>query len=176
LQSPLGLSSLHVTWRPVTLWTLPAAPLIALEDPGLAPWIPLLQTDQPPDVILRQCRDIIDRKATPQEHDNLLVVSQILAGLRYDDETLLSILGGKDAMIESPVLMRFVAEREAQFAHRLIRSVLVRRFTTVPPEVIAALEGVMDLQRLEELNIWAAQCPDLASFAARLSPAEAGTA
>src|SRR5690348_9041605 len=31
LQSPLGLSSLHVTWRPVTLWTLPAAPLIALE-------------------------------------------------------------------------------------------------------------------------------------------------
>jgi hypothetical protein len=31
----------------------------------------------------RQCRERIDQDAPPGEHENLLAVSQLLAGLRY---------------------------------------------------------------------------------------------
>ena len=73
-------------------------------------------------------------------------------------------------MIESPVLMRLLAEKEAQGMQRAVRALLRARFGTVPPNVLAALEGVSGEQQLEELNVWAAQCPDLAAFIARLLP------
>jgi hypothetical protein len=38
------------------------------------------------------------------ERANPLVVAQVLAGLRYNDPVPLALLGGRRAMIESPVL------------------------------------------------------------------------
>ncbi len=73
-------------------------------------------------------------------------------------------------MIESPVLMRLIAEREAQGMQRGIRALLRVRFTTLSPELLAALEGVVQLDRLEDLNVWAALCPDIEAFAAKLTP------
>jgi hypothetical protein len=61
---------------------LSAAELLALDDPGVVPWVPLMQFDGPPEEVLQQCRDILDRKAPVQNKENLLMVSQILASLR----------------------------------------------------------------------------------------------
>jgi hypothetical protein len=67
----------------VELWTVPAEDLLATGDVGLIPWVPLAQFDGPPDLIFRECRARIDHDAQPEEHENLLAVSQVLAGLRY---------------------------------------------------------------------------------------------
>jgi hypothetical protein len=142
--------------------------MIAMDDPGMAPWITLMQSDLPPEVVLRQCREIIDRKASQEEHDTLLVVSQILAGLRYDEESLLSIFGGKDAMIESPVLQRLLSEVSAQAQQRAILTFLRRRFGSVPSDLAAAVQGVMDEQTLEALTEAAADSPTLEAFRSRV--------
>ena len=47
---------------------------------------------------------------TGGEKANLLEVTQVLSSLRYNDVGLLSILGGRNAMIESPLLQEFVAD------------------------------------------------------------------
>jgi hypothetical protein len=99
-----------VRWKVVELWTIPAADMLAAGDVGLIPWVPLAQFDGPREPIFQECRTRIDRDAPPDEHENLLAVTQILAGLRYNDPRLFQLLGGREAMIESPVLQEFVAE------------------------------------------------------------------
>ena len=44
------------------------------------------------------------------EKENLLAVTQFLARLRYNDEALFEILGGRKAMIESPLLQELKKE------------------------------------------------------------------
>src|SRR5262249_42536477 len=92
-----GWPRLVCAWRVVELWTLPAASLLAMDDVGVVPWVPLAQLDQAPDVLLRECRERIDRQASPDERVNLLAVAQVLARLRYNDPGILSIFGGRQA-------------------------------------------------------------------------------
>jgi hypothetical protein len=44
--------------------------------------VPLAQFDGPPEPIMRECRERIDREAPANEHENMLAVTQLLAGLR----------------------------------------------------------------------------------------------
>ena len=110
LQSAYGWAQLQSAWKVVELWTVPAEDLLAAGDVGLIPWVLLSKFDGPPEPIFRECRARIDRDGQPEEHENLLAVSQVLAGLRYDDPRLFQILGGREAMIESPVLQQLKAE------------------------------------------------------------------
>jgi hypothetical protein len=104
LSSRRGWTKWAARWRVVELWTLAAADLLALGDVGVVPWVPLARIDGPPEPVIRQCRDRIDRDAPANEHANLLAVTQILAKLRYNDPRLLTILGGTRAMNESEVV------------------------------------------------------------------------
>ncbi len=79
----------------VDLWTIPAVDLLAAGDVGLIPWVPLAHFDGPPEPIFQECRSRIDRDAPPDEHENLLAVTQILAGMRYNDPRLFQILGAE---------------------------------------------------------------------------------
>ncbi len=63
-------------------------------------------------------------------------------------------------MIESPLLYKMMAER----SHGLILALLKGRFGTVPRDVTKHLREVIDEKRLQELNLLAATCPDLAAF------------
>ena len=110
LQSAYGWARLQSAWKVVELWTVPAEELLAAGDVGMIPWVPLAHWDGPPEPIFHQCRARIDQDALPGERENLLAVSQVLAGLRYDDPRLFQILGGREAMIESPVLQQLKAE------------------------------------------------------------------
>jgi hypothetical protein len=164
LHSRLGLTRLAVGWRVVELWTVPAEALLAADDVGLIPWVPLSHFSGPPGPLLQQCRERIDRQAAPDERANLLAVAQVMAGLRYNDPRLLTILGGSQAMIESPVLQRFVAEGR----HKDIIKFLRVRFGPLTEDVTAPLQTIVDESKLDELVEAAASCPDLEAFRARL--------
>ncbi len=165
LASRLGWSRLQFSWRLVELWELSAADLLAANDVGLVPWVPLTKFDELPEAVLRKCRKRIDAQAATGEHANLLAVTQVLTRLRYNEPGLLAILGGKQIMIESPLIQELVAER----AQKAILLVLQDRFGTVPPEIISALQPVQDEKKLDELVVWASRCPDLEAFRKRLT-------
>src|SRR5262249_18718967 len=73
LQSRRQLSQWRAGWRVVELWTLTAEELLAADDVGLIPWVPLTQFAGPPEAILEQCRQRIDQQAAIDERANLLV-------------------------------------------------------------------------------------------------------
>jgi hypothetical protein len=158
------LTKVRGSWHIVKLWELPAAELLAMGDPGVMPWVPLTRIDGPPEAVLQECRRVIDERARPEEHANLLAVSQILGGLRYNAATLRAVFGGREKMIESPVLQELIAETTAETTHKNIMTFLKARLGPVPAEVGAALRRITDEQRLERLVEHAARCPDLDAF------------
>ena len=54
LRSRLGWTRLAVAWRVVELWNVPAEQLLAANDIGLIPWVPLAQFSDPPAVMLQE--------------------------------------------------------------------------------------------------------------------------
>jgi hypothetical protein len=98
----------------------------------------------------------------------LLAVCQVLARLRYNEPAFLAIFGGRQAMIESPLIKEIVAEAKAETKHNDILRVLRARLGPLPHDVDPLLRGVSDLQKLDELLDFAAQCPDLETFRAKL--------
>jgi hypothetical protein len=61
--SPRGTGRLALTWKVVELWTVPAEPLLATNDVGLVPWMPLLDFRSSPEAMLQECRRRIERGA-----------------------------------------------------------------------------------------------------------------
>jgi hypothetical protein len=56
----------------VELWKVPAEPVLAMAEPGMVPWVPLMQAADPPEIVLRRCREVIDLHAPAEEHDRLI--------------------------------------------------------------------------------------------------------
>jgi hypothetical protein len=168
MTSPGGMTQWSVRWKVVELWSIPTETLLNAHDVGLIPWVPLSHFEGPPEPIFRQCRNRIDEEAAADERENLLAVTQVLAGLRYNERGLFQVLGGRDAMIESPVLQELKAEwtREAalQTRRRVIVDILVARFGLQAEDLATRLETNADDGNLKELIKYAAVCPDLESF------------
>ena len=165
LASPLGHTRLEAGWRVVNLWELSAAGFLPLTDPGLAPWVPLMKLDGPPEPILQQCRDIIEDKATGGERDNLLNATQILAGLRFDKAMLRAFFRRGGEMIESPVLQEWFAERDVKTRQSVALESLEARFgAPVPADVSAAVRVIHDEERLKQLVPLVYSSPTLDAF------------
>jgi predicted transposase YdaD len=181
LNSRQGCTAWHASWRIVKLWELPAEDLLSAGDVGLVPWVPLSKFDGPPEPIMHECRARIDRIGSRVERENLLAVTQFLARLRYNDEALFAILGGRQAMIESPLLQELrkewteqgkrVGKREGKREGEIkaIVTVLVERFGTEAESVATALERIDKATHLQELLRHAATCRSLASFRKKLT-------
>ncbi len=168
LASRLGLGKLTVSWRVVELWALSAEELLAANDVGLIPWVPLTHFDGPPEQLLRMCRERIDRQAPPEERANLLAVTQVMTQLVYNDPGLLTILGGSQIMLESPLIQEIVTKAATQAKHEAILSFLEERFGSIPPDLVAAVQDIGVKSQLDKLVKLAAKCPDLESFRGRL--------
>jgi predicted transposase YdaD len=166
--SRLGGTAMTLSWRVVELWTLSAADLLATGDVGLVPLVPLTQLTEPPEVVFQECRRRIDQ-APEEERANMLAVTQVMAQLRYNDSNLLAILGGRQTMIESPLIQEIIDETRHENTRTNITSILQDRFGALPAEVSAALAAVQDMQRLNELLRVAYRCADLAAFQAQLA-------
>jgi hypothetical protein len=164
LQSQGGLTDLRASWRVVELWNLPAAELLATGEPGLMPWVPLTRLDGPAPAILGESRRIIDEKAKPQEHANLLAVTQVLMGLVHKDASLSAIFGGKEAMIESPILNELIDEKVAETRQQDLLKFLEVRFGPAPLDVVQRVKEVTNAGHLWQLIEQAARCPDLETF------------
>ena len=121
------------------------------------------------DLLFRQCRARIDEEAPPEERENLLAVTQVLAGLRYNEVGLFQLLGGRNAMIESPVLQELKAEWTREDKRRTIVDFLVERFGPEAEEIATQLETIADDARLKKLIKLAAVCSDLPSFRKELA-------
>jgi hypothetical protein len=164
LQSQGGLTDLRASWRVVELWDVPASELLATGEPGLMPWVPLTRLEGPPPVILQECRRIIDDKAKPEQHSNLLAVTQVLMGLVHKDAALRAIFGGKEAMIDSPILNELIDEKVAEGRQRDVLEFLEARFGPVPLDVMQRVKEVTNADRLSQLIKQSARCPDLEAF------------
>jgi hypothetical protein len=160
LSSPLGWTQLHLSWKVVEMWTIPAAELLAANDVGLIPWVMLAKIDGPPESVFRECRARIDRHAQGSDHENLLGVTQFLARLNYNDPRLFKILGGRKTMIESPVLKELRREERCS----TIIDVLVERFGRQARSLQPRLESIKDDRKLKELTKQSVHCLDLESF------------
>jgi hypothetical protein len=184
LRSRHGLSSCRLKWRVVELWTIPAEDLLQAQDVGLIPWVPLTDFPDPPETMIQRCREAIEQHAPPGEKANLLAVTQVLTYLRYNDVGLLTILGGRKVMLESPLIDELVMEkygelltertreaaREAtretacETAHQDIVTVLEARFGDVPRDLAEEIKLVVDGKQLKGLVRTAVACPDLDAF------------
>jgi hypothetical protein len=160
LRSKLGLSRLEAEWRAVELWTRSAEEFLSAGDVGVVPWVPLMQFDGPPEALLEQCAEKIEREAPPQDRADLLAVSQVLTELRFPHPELVGILGGQRPMIESPLLQRMMAER----SQNLILAALKERFGTVPRDVTRHLRAIIDEKKLLQLIRLVVTCPDIQAF------------
>ena len=160
LASPYGWTRWRVDWKVVELWTIPAAELLAANDLGLIPWVPLAKIDGPPGPIFQECRRRIDREAQSGQRENLLAVTQFLAKLNYNEPKLFQILGGRKAMIESPMVKELMAENTRE----TILNVLVGRFGHGAQTIQPALDQIKDDRKLKALARQSGVCPDLEAF------------
>jgi hypothetical protein len=107
---------------------------------------------------------IIDEKAKPEEHRNLLAVTQVLMDLVHYDAPLYAIFGGKEAMIDSPLLKERIDEKVAEGRQQDVLEFLEARFGLVPLEVVQRIKEVTSADHLSLLIKQAARCPDLEAF------------
>jgi hypothetical protein len=168
LHSKRGTSGLQVYWRVVELWMVPAEELLATDDPGMMPWVPLADFPGPPGPVVRRCSEIIRMRAAETERADLFAVTQVLMKLRYNDPTLFQMLGGRRAMIESPLLEEIRAEGRAEGSATILLRTLAARFGTLPERVEQRVRGVRDEKRLQALAPIAATCAHLEEFEAAL--------
>jgi len=181
LHSRRGLTRWDLSWKAVKLWEVPAEELLGMGDVGLLPWVPLAQFTGPPEPIVSRCRARIDHQA-PQlghaQHQNLLAVTQMLLGLRYNQkedkpvlQRLRALLGGRQVMIESPIYREIVEESKREGAtegkQEMLLNILLGRFGPAAKDLEVELKAV-DLDRLDDLGLFAAKCRNLAAFRKRL--------
>jgi hypothetical protein len=164
VHSKLGLSQLEAAWKPVELWTLSAEQFLNQADVGVTPWVPLMEYEGAPESLLERCAEKIERQAHPKDRADLLAVTQVLTELRFPNRDLLQFFGGKELMIESPMLQRIQAET----FHKAILAVLKARFGAVPQTVTKPLRAILDEKKLLALNVFAGQCSDMEAFREKL--------
>src|SRR5262249_9034311 len=162
--SPLGSAELSLKWNVIELWNQPAAQMLAANEVGLIPWVPLAQFSEPEEVILQKCRKRIDQLTTGKERQNFPAVTQSIVKIRFPNPALLSIFGGQQAMIESPLWV----ELEAEARHKDILRFLTRRFGAVPSEISDRLKPILDRSRLDALVDATADVASLDEFAKKL--------
>ena len=184
LVSRLGNSRLTFQWHVVELWTIESKEMLAFNDVGLIPLVPLMHHEGSPESLIQTCRDRIEQQASPNERNSLLVLTQVMTAFAYSDRNLIRLLEGHPIMLrlisESPLIKELLAEVSAQVtaqvtlqtrAKTLQTSVLDNletRFGELPKEIALAVQGIQDDQRLRELHRFAIRCSDLETFHAEL--------
>jgi hypothetical protein len=169
-QSPLGWSSRRHRWRVVELWKVPAEELLALNEVGLVPLLPLTRSKEAPATLLQQCKQRIEQQGRPEERATLLTITAIMASARFANaEQWLALLGGKNVLTHLPLYQKWMEEQTCVTKQADIVSILEARFGTVPEELAAHIRTVADLGKLERGIKQAALCSSLTDFRKRFA-------
>ncbi len=165
-QSLLGWSQRKHRWRVLELWNVPAEQLLAMNEVGLLPLIPLTDSRESPELLFRQCWERIDRQGRRDQREPLLAITSILASLRYTGaEEWLEAIGGKSMLAESPLYQKWMAEAKCEADHAAIVLILEERFGEVPEPVAVQVRSITDLVKLEQ----AMRCNSIADFRIRIA-------
>lgn len=169
VRSAHGLCELRLRIHVVNMWMIPAADLLAANDVGLVPWIPLTDFKGAPESILQQCKERIEAQAAPSEKANLLAATRVMAEMRYNDAQLLNLLGGLPMSMEKVYLASrsvqfFMAKTARETTRKHIFHQLEKRFGPAPEDLAAHLRAIDDQQKLDELLDAAIDCGDLNAF------------
>jgi hypothetical protein len=140
------------TFEVVRLWQRPVESILA-GGVGTLPLAPLCQV--PPGAtleevlpgIIRQMEQRLTREASPESAAKLLTSAFVLAGMRVKRETLIQLFQGVRAM-ESTAWDVSMADGARKILLRMGR----KRFGPPPPQVEAALQAIIDIDRLEQLS------------------------
>jgi predicted transposase YdaD len=156
---PDGTKYLLFEYTVLGVWELPVARILAgdLATLPLAPITRVSAEDLP--AVVRRMDERIEQEATPSEAQVLRTAAPILRGLRHPQETLKTLFQGVRGMRESLAYQMILEEgREEgreQGMLRGTRQTLIRqgrkRFGPPSPEVVARLEAILSLDRLQQL-------------------------
>jgi hypothetical protein len=144
-------------YRILRVWQVPPAQWLAA-GLGLLPLAPLgdVQATELPAVIAQMKRRLV-METTRSQAAELWSAVYILMGLRYPDALIESLLQGVTAMEESVTYQAIIRKGEAKGEAKEVRKILLlqgrARFGEPPAEVLAALEGMSDVPKLEELTV-----------------------
>ncbi len=167
--SVLGLTREQFSWRVVNLWEMPASELLEAPDVGAVPWATLGRWDGSPEVLLRRCKDRIDKEGR-ERREGLLAVTQVFARMHFDTPELLAILGGGTMILrDMPAIQEIVAEATVEKLSGQTLFVLRRRFGPPGADIEAGLALVKAEEAQNELNFQAGACDSLAAFQAELN-------
>jgi hypothetical protein len=99
-----------------------------------------------------------------QQRPNLLAVAQVFAKLHFDRPEWLDILGGRQAMIESPLIQEIVEESRREGQVELVLGILQDKFGPVGATIQAGLAQIKENERLIRLGVRAGNCSSLEAF------------
>jgi predicted transposase YdaD len=191
IEGELGLRfSIH--YQVVKLWEVDPAPILAMESPGLCPFVPLMRGN-PLDLLVQSKERILrtseERAGFEAKKDLLAVLAGLATRVVADRDALARTVREIRAMGENFVFdLLFQEGKEAGLreglekglekgqvaeARAAILRILKRRFGSVGPEAAARLEAIPRLD-LETLVEDAAVAPTLEDFLRRLSCFERG--
>jgi predicted transposase YdaD len=174
---PMGGVSLSFRYRGIRVWQRPVEELLT-GGLGILPLAPLaaVERDQMPAVVERMV-ERSDREAPPDVARNLWAATSLLLGLRYDDRTVREVVRNMSWLQESSTYQAILREgreegvalgreegvtlgrEEGQGIGRILEARRMflrqgeRRFGTPCGTIIAAVEAISDIDRLEQLSL-----------------------
>ncbi|MDZ8242108.1 MAG: Rpn family recombination-promoting nuclease/putative transposase [Nostoc sp. ChiQUE01a] len=138
-------------FRVIRIWEQDPAPLLA--SVGLLPLAVLARTDSP-ESLLEQVAAQVDMIEEPSQQRNISACTQLLAGLKYDNNLINSLLR-EELMQESVVYQRIIRQGIEQGRKEEALSVVLRQLTrrigTIAPELRSHIEA-LSVTQLEELS------------------------
>ena len=162
---PMGGVSLSFRYRVLRVWQRPVEELLT-GGLGILPLAPLAAVEREEmRAVVERMNERIDREASPDVARNLWAATLLLLGLRYDDLTVREVVRNMSWLQESSTYQAILAEgreegrEQGQEIGRTLeaRRMLLRqgeqRFGTPSASVIATVEAISDIDRLEQLSL-----------------------
>lgn len=174
---PMGDVSLSFQYRVIRVWQRPVEEFLT-GGLGILPLAPLaaVQRAEMPAIVERMAARL-DREASPDVARNLWTATLLLLGLRYDERTAHEVVRNMSWLQESSTYQAILEQgrevgreqgreegreegrAQGQEIGRAVeaRRMLLRqgehRFGSPPASVVAAIESISDIDRLEQLSL-----------------------
>jgi hypothetical protein len=159
--------------REVCLWQRRPQPWWE-ESPGVMTLYPLSSHGQAPEAAVAHAAEVIARRTRPRiERADLLTILSIFGRLAYPDFNVIDIIG-RQTMRESPLYQEILDEGRVEKARADVLAVLEECFDVRTAAAFAeAVNGLNDLDRLDQLHRLAVRCQTIDEFRAGLEAAQA---
>jgi hypothetical protein len=150
-RDPAGDLTVSFAFRVIRLWERPVEELLG-GGLGVLPLAPLAAVEPArlPSV-MRQLDDRFRREAGPVGAADLWAATQLLLGLRYDDEQIRALVPAMSWWRESSTYQAAVEEGRLVEARRLVRELGTEKFGAPDATAVRMLERIDDLDALERL-------------------------